>query len=298
VRRVRAARAVILCAGSINSAQLLQLSGIADPSLLARFGIAVRHAAPAVGRNLQDHLGINYYYRSLVPTLNNALYPLAGKLKAGIRYLLTRGGPLSMSVNQGGGFVRSSPGLSAPDMQLYFNPASYSGTRTRTRRLMNPDPFPGFLISFNSCRPTSRGHLAIRSADPDVAPAILPNYLSTARDLEDVLIGARLLRRLAAAAPLAGLIESELLPGAATQSDDALLEDFRRRAGSVFHPVGTCAMGTDPVRAVVDERLRVHGVAALRVVDASVFPSITSGNINGPVTMVAERAAAMMLEDE
>jgi choline dehydrogenase len=298
MRRAQAARAVILSAGSINSPQLLQLSGIADPALLARFGIALRHAAPAVGLNLQDHLGINYVYRSRLPTLNNALYPLHGKLRAGIEYLMRRSGPLSMSVNQGGGFIRSSPDRQNPDMQLYFNPASYTGTRTRTRRLMNPDPFPGFLLSFNSCRPSSRGQLAIRSADPDMPPAIFPNYLSTALDVEDVRIGARLLRRIAATPPLARLIESELLPGTALQSDEELLADFRQRAGSVFHPVGSCAMGPDPQRAVVDARLRVHGIAALRVVDASVFPAITSGNTNAPVAMVAERAAAMILEDE
>jgi choline dehydrogenase len=298
LQRARATRAVILSAGSINSPQLLQLSGIADPALLARFGIPVRQGLAAVGRNLQDHLGINYIYRSRVPTLNNALYPLSGKIKAGLKYLLTRTGPLSMSVNQGGGFIRSSRELSAPDMQLYFNPASYTGTRTRTRRLMNPDPFPGFLLSFNSCRPTSRGQLAIRSADPDVAPAIVPNYLSTQRDLDDAVIGARLLRRIAASEPLAALIDCELRPGAGVQSNELLLEDFRQRAGSVFHPVGTCAMGADPAHTVVDAQLRVHGVAALRVVDASVFPSITSGNTNAPVVMVAERAAAMILQDE
>jgi len=298
VHRARAARAVILSAGSINSVQLLQLSGIADPALLTRLGIPLRHAAPAVGRNLQDHLGINYYYRSRVPTLNNALYPLGGKIRAALQYVLRRTGPLSMSVNQGGGFIRSSADKPVPDLQLYFNPASYTGTRTRTRRLMNPDSFPGFLLSFNACRPTSRGHLAIRSADPDVAPAIFPNYLSTERDVADVLIGARLMRRLAATAALAAIIDSELAPGSALQSDAELLQDFRQRAGSVFHPVGTCAMGTDPTRAVVDPRLRVHGIDALRVADASVFPSITSGNTNAPVTMVAERAAAMILEDE
>jgi len=298
LQRARATRAVILCAGSINSPQLLQLSGVADPALLARFGIPVRQASAAVGQNLQDHLGINYIYRSRVPTLNNLLHPLSGKIRAGLQYLLTRSGPLSMSVNQGGGFIHSSPQLTVPDMQLYFNPASYTGTRTRTRRLMNPDPFPGFLLSFNSCRPTSRGQLAIRSADPDVAPAIAPNYLSTQRDLDDAVIGARLLRRIAASEPLAALIDSELLPGAGVQADQLLLEDFRQRAGSVFHPIGTCAMGTDPARSVVDARLRVHGIAALRVVDASVFPSITSGNTNAPVAMVAERAAAMILQDE
>jgi choline dehydrogenase len=289
---------VILSAGSINSPQLLQLSGIADPALLDRIGIPTRRAAPAVGRNLQDHLGINYIYRSRVPTLNNALYPWHGKLRAGIEYLLRRRGPLSMSVNQGGGFIRSSADKAAPDLQLYFNPASYTTTRTRNRRLMNPDAFPGFLLSFNSCRPTSRGHLEIRSADPDMPPAIFPNYLSTERDLQDVCIGARVLRRIAAAAPLAALIEDELQPGARLQSDEQLLQDFRARAGSVFHPVGTCAMGNDPTRAVVDARLRVHGITALRVVDASVFPSITSGNTNAAVTMVAERGAAMILQDE
>jgi choline dehydrogenase len=298
MQRAQAARAVILSAGSINSPQLLQLSGIGDPELLRRFGIALRQAAPMVGRNLQDHLGINYVYRSRVPTLNNALYPLGGKIRAALEFLLHRRGPLSMSVNQGGGFIRSSPEKPAPDLQLYFNPASYTSTRTRHRRLMNPDAFPGFLLSFNSCRPTSRGHLQIRSADPDIPPAIFPNYLATERDLEDVALGARLLRRIAATAPLAALIESELLPGAQVQTDEGLLQDFRQRAGSVFHPVGTCAMGNDATRAVVDARLRVHGIACLRVVDASVFPSITSGNTNAPVTMVAERGAAMILQDE
>jgi choline dehydrogenase len=298
VQRAGAAREVILCAGSINSPQLLQLSGIADPALLDRIGVVTRRAAPAVGRNLQDHLGINYIYRSRVPTLNNALYPWHGKLRAGFEYLLRRRGPLSMSVNQGGGFVRSSPDKPAPDLQLYFNPASYTTTRTRNRRLMNPDAFPGFLLSFNSCRPTSRGHVEIRSADPDLPPAIFPNYLATERDLKDVCIGARLLRRIAATAPLAALIEDELQPGTRLQSDEQLLQDFRQRAGSVFHPVGSCAMGNDPARAVVDGRLRVHGITALRVVDASVFPSITSGNTNAAVTMVAERGAAMILQDE
>ena len=298
LRRAHAARAVILSAGSINSPQLLQLSGIADPALLARLGIALRHVAPAVGQNLQDHLGINYVYRSRVPTLNDELYPLRGKIRAGVEFLLRRRGPLSMSVNQGGGFIRSSADKPSADLQLYFNPASYTSTRTRNRRLMNPDAFPGVLLSFNSCRPTSRGHLAIRSADPDMPPAIFPNYLSTERDVAEVRVGVRLLRTIAATAPLAGLIEREIQPGVQLQSDQELLADFRQRAGSVFHPVGTCAMGNDPVRAVVDARLRVHGLVGLRVVDASVFPCITSGNTNAPVIMVAERGAAMILADE
>jgi choline dehydrogenase len=295
---VHAARAVILAAGSVNSPQLLQLSGVGPGELLQRHGIAPVLDLPAVGRNLQDHLGINYVYRSRIPTLNNELYPWWGKLRAGLRYVLTRTGPLSMSVNQGGGFVRSGPELRAPDLQLYFNPASYTGTRERTRRLMNPDAFPAFITSFNSCRPTSRGHLAIRSPDPLVAPAIYPNYLSTEQDLRDVRAGARLLRRLAAAAPLAALIESEMLPGADKTSDEELLQDFRARAGTVFHPVGTCMMGADPAGAVVDARLRVHGLEGLRVMDASIFPTITSGNTNAPTAMVADKGAAMLLADD
>ncbi len=298
LRTVRAERAVILAAGSVNSPQLLQLSGIGPGSLLQQHGITTVNDLPAVGRNLQDHLGINYVYSSRVPTLNGELYPLRGKLRAGLQYVLTRRGPLSMSVNQGGGFVRSDPARRAPDLQLYFNPASYSSTRERTRRLMNPDPFPGFIASFNACRPTSRGHIAIRSPDPREPPAIHPNYLSTAQDIEDVLRGVRLLRRLAAAAPLAAVIEHELLPGPGKSSDAQLLQDFRERAGTVFHPVGTCMMGPDPSNSVVDARLRVHGIEGLRVIDASIFPVITSGNTNAPTAMVADRGAKLVLEDE
>ena len=294
---VRANKAVVLCAGSIGSPQLLQLSGVGPGGLLQSLGIPVIHDVPAVGRNLQDHLGINFYYRSRVPTLNNRLYPWWGKALAGLQYLLTRRGPLSMSVNQGGGFVRSSPALAAPDLQLYFNPASYTASRTRTRRLMNPDAFPGFLLSFNACRPTSRGHVAIRSPDPLAEPAIVANYLSTEQDRNDVVAGARLMRRIAAAAPLAEVIDHEMQPGPARTSDAELLQDFRERAGTVFHPVSTCMMGPAPGEAVVDARLRVHGIDGLRVIDASVFPTITSGNTNAPTVMVAHKGAEMLLAD-
>jgi choline dehydrogenase len=294
---IRARKAVVLSAGSINSPQLLQLSGIGPGSLLQALGIPVIHELAAVGRNLQDHLAVSYFYRSRVPTLNNRLYPWWGKLLAGMQYVLTRRGPLSLSVNQGGGFIRSDPNLRSPDLQLYFNPASYTASRTRTRRLMNPDPFPGFLTSFNSCRPTSRGHLEIRSPDPLAAPAIYPNYLSTEQDCKDVVVGAHLMRRLTAAKPLAALIDHEMLPGASRTTDAELLQDFRERAGTVFHPVSTCMMGRDPANSVVDARLRVHGLEGLRVIDASVFPTVTSGNTNGPTAMVAHKGAAMLLAD-
>jgi choline dehydrogenase len=299
VRQVAQAEGeVLLAAGSINSPQLLELSGIGAGPLLQALGIAVAVERPAVGEGLQDHVAVSYFYRSKVPTLNNQLAPWYGKVRAALRYALTRRGPLAMSVNQAGAFLRSRPGLTCPNLHLYFNPASYSTTTAvgGSRRLLNPDPFAGFLMSFNTCRPTSRGHVHIRSPEPLDAPAITPNSLSTQADIDDVYDGARLLRRLAAAPPLAAVIANERAPGADVVDDAAVLADFRARAGSVFHACGTCAMGPEQA-AVVDARLRVYGVAGLRVVDASVFPNVTSGNTNTPVLMVAEKAADLILED-
>jgi choline dehydrogenase len=296
---LRARREVILSGGAINSPQLLELSGIGDAAVLRGFGIAVVVDSPAVGRGLQDHLAVNYYYRSRVPTLNNELAPFLGKVRAALRYALGgRTGPLSMSVNQAGAFLRSRPGLSRPNMHIYFNPASYSTTTLgSTRRLMKPDPYPGFLMSFNTCRPLSRGTIHIRSPDPLEAPAIQPNALSAPEDLRDALEGSRLVRRIAAAQPLAAVIEAEREPGSGVSGDAAILADFRRRSGSVFHACGTCVMGSDARTSVLDPRLRVHGVTGLRVVDASAFPNVTSGNTNAPVMMLAEKAADLILED-
>ncbi len=292
-----ARRQVILCGGAINSPQLLQLSGIGDPPLLKRHGVPVLVELPRVGQGLQDHLHITHTYRARVPTLNDALRPWHGKLRAALQFAWSRRGPLSMGVNQAGGFVAIAPGRAMPDLQLYFNPASYTTRDVRSRRMMQPDPFSGFSMSVNSCRPTSRGSVAIASADPMEPPAIAPNYLSTEFDRMQALAGAHLLRRLAATDALQDVITSEILPGAACASDEDLMADFRARADTIFHPVGTCAMGPTPATAVVDARLRVHGVKGLRVVDASVFPSITSANTQAPTIMVAEKAAEMMAEE-
>ncbi|HVN45491.1 MAG TPA: GMC family oxidoreductase N-terminal domain-containing protein [Steroidobacteraceae bacterium] len=296
-REARAQREVLLCGGAINSPQLLELSGVGEGARLQSFGIKVVADAPAVGTGLQDHLAVNYYFRSRVPTLNDELAPLLGKVKAALRYALTRRGPLAMSVNQAGAFLRSRPELRWPNLHIYFNPASYGTTTTGPRgrrRLTNPDPWPGFLMSFNTCRPTSRGSVHIRSADPHVQPTIVVNSLATAGDVQDVFDGARVVRRIAAAAPLAAITESERQPGPAAQSDAEVLADFRQRAGSVFHASCTCAMGP---AAVLDARLRVRGVGRLRVVDASAFPNVTSGNTNTPTIMLAERGADLILED-
>jgi choline dehydrogenase len=293
----RAAREVIVCAGAINSPQLLQLSGIGPAAHLGALGLPVVLDNPNVGQHLQDHLCIDYLYRSRVATLNDELRPWHGKLRAGLRYLATRRGPLALSVNQAGGFVRSRPGFTRPNLQLYFSPLSYTRAPAGKRPLMSPDPFPGFLLSAQPCRPESRGHLELKSADPFAAPRIVPNSLATERDLEEMVEGATLLRKLAAAPALAAVIDVELSPGRAVATREQLIEDIRQRSSTVFHPVGTCRMGPDPRQAVVDPRLRVHGIRTLRVVDASIFPALTSGNTNAPVIMVAEKAADLILAD-
>jgi choline dehydrogenase len=202
-----------------------------------------------------------------------------------------------MSVNQAGGFVRGTPDADRINLQLYFSPVSYSQTPLSERRLANPDPFPAFLISFNACRPTSRGRLAIASADPSMPPAIEPNYLATDHDLAEARQGIALLRRIVDAGPLADIVTRRLVPADDMADDDAWLDDFRARADTVYHPTSTCMMGPDASSAVVDHRLRVHGINALRVIDASGFPTVTSGNTNAPTVMVAEKGAAMVLAD-
>jgi choline dehydrogenase len=293
----KARREVILSGGAINSPQLLMLSGIGDARHLKEQGIEPLVDASAVGRNLQDHIAVSYFYKVRTATLNDVLHPLLGKLRAGLRYMADRAGPLSLSVNQSGGFVRSDPAKHHPNLQLYFSPVSYTETPLAERKLLNPDPFSAFLLSHNPCRPTSRGHIELACADPAAYPVIHPNYLATQSDIDDVLAGNRLLRQLACTKPLADIITEELIPGVAIDGDEALLADFRARADTVYHPTSTCMMGGDPAASVVDARLRVYGVDGLRVIDASVFPTITSGNTNAPTVMVAEKGAAMVLED-
>ena len=285
---------VILSAGSVGSPLLLQLSGIGPGPLLQRLGLTVVAESPAVGRNLQDHLCYDHIFRTTEPSLNQELRPLLGKLSVGLRYVLTRRGPLAMSLNQGGGYYRSDAGLAAPDIQLYFSPLSYERAPVGVRPLLTPDPFPGVNASISPCKPRSVGYLELAAPDFRAPPAIHPQYLSDPHDMRQMLDGARLLRRLAATAALAPLIAEELKPGHAVNSDADLEVDIRARAYSVFHPAGTCRMGLDPAVSVVDSLLRVHGVAGLRVADASIFPTLTSGNINAPAMMVGEVASQII----
>ncbi len=293
----RARREVIVSAGSINSPQLLQLSGVGPGAALQSLGIAVVADSPAVGQHLQDHLCIDYVYRSRTPTLNDQLGPWPAKLRAGVQYLLTRGGPLSLSINQGGGFFRSREGLTEPNMQLYFSPLSYMRAVPGKRQLTAPDAFSGFSISAQPCRPSSRGYLALRGTDPNQPPRIVPNSLATQHDRDEMLEAAVFLRKLAATPAFSAEIEREISPGKDVQSAEQMREDIRQRASTVFHPVSTCRMGPDPQQAVVDHELRVHGLQGLRVIDASVFPTLTSGNTNAPTIMLAEKGADLVLAD-
>jgi choline dehydrogenase len=297
LHEARAGREVILAGGSINSPQLLQLSGVGPEEALRSCGIDVLHHSPAVGRNLQDHLCFDHVYRSTVPSLNDQLGPWWCKFRAGLQYVLARKGPLSLSLNQGGGFFRARSDSARPDIQLYFSPLTYEKTPPGVRALMRPDPFPGFILSASPCRPTSLGHLQIRSSDPHEAPAIHPNYLSTNHDVEELLAGARFLRRLAETPSMAAIIAEELKPGPSVQSDEERIADIRARSYSVFHPVSTCRMGPDAAESVVDHRLLVHNLGHLRVIDASIFPAVTSGNTNAPAIMVGEKGADLVLAD-
>ena len=290
-----ARREVILCAGAINSPKLLQLSGIGPGELLYQYNIPVLVDQPNVGRHLQDHLGISYYYRANRPTLNDVLGNWPGRIRSGMQYLLRRTGPLSLSVNQFGGLARSSPTSNKIDTQLYFNPVSYQPTSGNERKLTQPDPYSGFMMGFNACRPTSTGWVNITSPDPEVAPHMSGGYLSTQKDLDDVVAMARLLGRIQDTEGLTNLLLEPPQLDLSTMTDADLIRDFQQRATTVYHPCCTCRMGPKPDRGVVDAELRVHGIEALRVVDASVFPNITSANTNAPTLMVAHQAAQMIL---
>lgn len=294
---VKARREVIVCAGAVNSPQLLELSGIGEIERLRSVGVTPVCSSPHVGENLSDHLGADIVCQSRLPSLNQELRPATGKVIAGLKFLFGRKGPLSLSVNQAGGFIRSQTYSDRPDLQIYFSPLSYTRAPVGTRPLVNPDPFPGFLLGYNPCKPTSLGHTHIQSNNPFEVPAIQPNYLSTDHDRYLMLEGMKLMRRYTSTDAMQQLVEKEIYPGVSTQTDEQLNQFIADNAWTVFHPCGTCRMGQDPNRSVVDARLKVHGMEGLRIADASVFPSIPTGNTNAPSIMVGEKASDMILDD-
>ena len=288
------AREIVLSAGAIGSPAILQRSGVGDPSRLGHLGIETVHSAKSVGQNLQDHIGYDIAYLSKTPSLNRVFGTWMVRGLAGLRYAMTRTGPLSLSVNQGGGFVRSAPDRDRPNIQLYFSPMSYTKAQQGVRKLMAPDPFQGFMLGMSNCHPKSRGWLHIKSCDPMQAPEMHGNYLSAPEDLEEMVATLPLLRKIAAQPALARHIEAELRPGPDVQDRDAVVQYIRETSGSIFHQCGTCAMGTDPGTSVVAPDLRLHGLQGLSVADASIMPLITSGNINAPVMMIGEKAADLI----
>ncbi|MDE2305227.1 MAG: GMC family oxidoreductase N-terminal domain-containing protein [Gammaproteobacteria bacterium] len=292
----RAAREVIVCGGAVNSPQLLQLSGIGPGELLQRFGLPVVLDNPSVGGHLQDHLAVSYSFKATEATLNEQLRTPLAQLAAGLRYLFLRRGPLALSVNQFGGFLRADPQGARPDVQLYFNPITY-GAGDSNRKRIEVDPFPGYILCFQPTRPTSRGRIDLASADFREPPTIAPNYLATEKDVRDVVFGGRLIQRIAATRAFRGLTAEALAPDLRVLDDAGLVADFRARAATVYHPVSTCRMGPNAEDSVVDARLRVHGIGGLRVVDASVFPTVTSANTNAPTLMLAAKAADLILDD-
>jgi len=286
----RAKRGVILAAGSIGSPQILQLSGIGPAPLLGALGIPVVHELAGVGENLHDHLQIRMVWKVDGPTLNTRANSLIGKAAMMVEYLLFKTGPLTMPPSQLGAFAKSEPSEETPNIEWHVQPLSLDkfGDPLHT--------FPAITPSVCNLRPTSRGSVRIKSADAMAAPAILVNYLTTPEDQRVAADSMRFTRRIMAAPAMARYRPQEWRPGPACDEDGELVKAAGDLGSTIFHPVGTCKMGRDAM-AVVDDRLRVHGIEGLRVIDASIMPRITSGNTNAPTYMIAERGAEFVLED-
>ena len=288
--QAHAVRETILSGGSVNSPQLLELSGVGNATVLRGLGIPVIHNLPGVGENLQDHFYTRCAYRVTRPITINERTRGFAMVAEGAKYLVQRRGVLGMAPSHVAAFVKTRPELSTPDVQFHITPA----TRIADSNFLDTEP--GMTCAPNQSRPESRGSIHLKSADPRAYPSIRANYLHAEIDRETTVASLRFARKIFQAAPLDPYRGSELAPGVDVQSFDELLAYAREFGSSIYHPVGTCKMGRD-ASSVVDPRLRVHGVKGLRVVDASVMPTLVSGNTNAPVIMIAEKASDMILED-
>lgn len=294
-RQIFAKREIIISSGAINSPQLLMLSGVGDGRQLQNLGIETQANLPGVGRNLQDHLQARPIYQcATTSTINTEIRNPLRLVGMALQYAWNRTGPMAMAVSLGTGFIKSHASLSRPDLQFHIQPFSADNPAEGTHR------FSAFTASVLQLRPESRGHIALTSPDPNSPPAIHPNYLAEQIDCDTLVAGIKITRKISATPPVSHLITGEYTPGAAvkTNDDKAILEWARQTATTIYHPTGTCKMGREGDRmAVVDSRLRVRGVAGLRVADASIMPNITSGNTNAPAIMIGEKCAAMVKED-
>ncbi|UVO27496.1 GMC family oxidoreductase [Bradyrhizobium arachidis] len=291
VRRARARKEIVLSSGAYNSPQLLQLSGVGPADLLRKHGIDVVLDAPGVGHDLQDHMQVRIVMRASQPvTLNDAINNPIRRTLTGMRYALFRQGWLTIAAGTAGAFFKTSPRLASPDIQVHFLPFS---TDKMGEKLHD---FSGFTASVCQLRPESRGTLRIKSADPLAPPEIRVNYMSTETDRTTNVEGLKILRKILNAKALKPFVVEEVDPGAKVATDAELLDFCRQRGSTIYHPTSTCRMGNDAL-AVVDQRLRVKGCEALRVVDGSIMPDLVSGNTNAPIIMIAEKASDMILED-
>ena len=289
VYTIKAGTGVILSAGALQSPQLLMLSGVGPAAHLKQHGIPVVVDRPAVGADLQDHLQVRLIYKCSKPiTTNDQLNSLTGSVKIGLEWFFTRSGPLAVGINQGGLFTRVLPESKTPDIQFHI--ATLSADMAGAK----PHPFSGFTFSVCQLRPTSRGSVKLASADPMAAPLMYSNYLDTETDRRCVTTAIAFARTLARTSPLSSYVAEEYLPGPTAKTDADYLEFARKNGATIFHPSGTCRMGSDP-DAVVDPQLRVRGVDGLWVADCSIMPALVSGNTNLPAIMIGEKAADMIL---
>jgi choline dehydrogenase len=289
---VKAHKEIILSGGTINSPQLLMLSGIGEAAQLKDHGIEVRHDLYGVGKNMQDHLQARLVYKTHAPTLNDEVTSRFGQAKIGLRYLMFRSGPMTMAASLATGFMKTREDLETPDVQFHVQPLSAENPGK------GADKFSAFTMSVCQLRPESKGEIRLKSSDPKAYPAIIPNYLSAKTDRDTIVEGVNIARRIARHAPIKSQISEEFRPHHDLPMDDydATLDWIRNNTASIYHPTGTCKMGQD-TSAVVDERLRVHGVSGLRVADCSIMPEIISGNTNAPAIMIGEKASDLILED-
>jgi choline dehydrogenase len=284
---------VLLSAGAIQSPQLLQLSGIGPAALLQKHGIPVVHDLPGVGENLQDHLQVRMILEMNHRTTNDDLNSWFGQAKLGMEWFFKRSGPLAVGINQGGCFMKALPDeAKTPDIQFHVAALSADMAGAAVHK------FSGMTMSVCQLRPESRGHIRIKSSDPFQPPEMQPNYLSTDLDRRTNVAALKAVRAITGSKAMRGYVKQEVKPGKDTVGDEALLEFCRNNGATIFHPTGTCQMGLDPAQgAVLDARLRVHGIAGLRVIDCSAMPTLVSGNTNAPAVMMAEKAVDMIRED-
>lgn len=281
---------IVLSGGSINSPQLLMLSGIGEAEQLREHGIEVIADLPGVGKNMQDHLQARLVYKCNEPTLNDEVSSLYGQARIGLKYLMFRSGPMTMAASLATGFMKTRPEMETPDIQFHVQPLSAENPGK------GADKFSAFTMSVCQLRPESRGEIRLASADARTYPKIIPNYLSTETDCRTIVEGVKIARRIARHAPLSSKISQEFRPHADLPMDDyeATLDWARNNTASIYHPTGTCKMGKDRM-AVVDDSLRVHGLRGLRVADCSIMPEIVSGNTNAPAIMIGEKASDLIL---